>query len=136
MPMLHSLCSTTFVPSTDEFTVGNARSASTAARMKNGMNVSLVPDCPLEFFLGFARSAAIGGNIHFVHRIHVRRNALRQHHVLRDPLPHHGHRLHFVIAEVHFLARYSRLQHAAGERRLPLAGGGGGAVRAGAAAEC
>ena len=43
MPMLISRCRTMLVPSTDEFTVGNARSAFDAARTKNGMNVSFVP---------------------------------------------------------------------------------------------
>src|SRR5580704_13963670 len=43
MPMLHSLCRMMLVPSTEAFTVGKARRASTAARTKKGMKVSLVP---------------------------------------------------------------------------------------------
>ena len=40
----------------------------------------------------------------------MRGNSLRRHHVLRDALPHGTHRMHFVIAEVHFFARHCRFE--------------------------
>ncbi len=57
-PILHSRCSTTLVPSAEAFTVGKARSASTAARMKNGINVSFVPVVCSNFSLVLARRDA------------------------------------------------------------------------------
>ena len=59
IPILHSWCNTMFVPSTEAFTVGNARSPSTAARTKKGMKVSLVPEASSNFAFIFARTAAM-----------------------------------------------------------------------------
>ena len=59
MPMLHSLCRMMLVPSTEEFTVGKARKASTAARTKKGMKVSLVPDASSNFPFILARRVAM-----------------------------------------------------------------------------
>ena len=42
IPTLISLCKITLLPSSEAFSVGNARSPATAAFTKNGMNVSLV----------------------------------------------------------------------------------------------
>ena len=40
----------------------------------------------------------------------MRRDPLRQHHVLGDALAHHAHRLHLVTAEIDALARHGRLE--------------------------
>ena len=65
-----------FVPSIEEFSVGNARNASTAAGMKNGINVNFVPYCALEFIFGFGARYGHVGHVRFVHGIHMWRHAL------------------------------------------------------------
>src|SRR5580700_2331098 len=57
----------------------------------------------LRFHFGPQRSN--GRHIRFVHGIDVRGDVLREDHVLGDALAHDGHRLDFVVAEIHFFAR-------------------------------
>jgi hypothetical protein len=52
------------------------------------------------------RAGRRSGDVRFVHGVNVRGDALREHHVLGDALPHDGHGLDFVMAEVHFFARH------------------------------
>ena len=59
MPILISPCNTTFAPSTEAFTSGKARRASTQARTKKGMKVSLVSLRFSNSLLAAARSCAM-----------------------------------------------------------------------------
>ncbi len=60
----------------------------------------------LELVFHFGAQRGNAADVHFLDGIDVRRNALREHHVLGDALPHDGHGLHFVMAEIHPLARH------------------------------
>ena len=64
-----------------------------------------------ELILHLRAQCGDARDVYFVHGIHMRRNALREHHVFGDALPHHGHRLDFIVPEVHFFARHGILKH-------------------------
>ena len=83
----------------------------------NAVNVSFDADRVVRRLLLLAQRAH-PPEVHFVDRIHVRRRARAEHHVLGDLLAHHAHR-----DDRHLLAR---LERGAGDR------GGGGGTRASA----
>ena len=75
-------------PSIDALTTGCRRSASTTALTMNDMYVSFAP-APLVFRLLLLADLRDGGEVDLEHRVHVRRRAPAQHHVLGDLLAHH-----------------------------------------------
>ncbi len=123
MPILISPCSTTFVPSTEAFTSGKRAQGLGAGAHEEGHEGEFGLVALLEFAFGRRAQLRDVRHVGFVDRVDVRRDALREHHVLGDALAHHAHRLHLVTAEVDALARHRGLEDRVRHR------GGAGCVR-------
>src|SRR3989442_274129 len=92
-----------------------------AGAYEEGREGQLGIEALLELILGAVPQLNDAGHVHLIHGVHVGRDALGNHHVLGDALPHHGHGLHFVAPKVDALARHGILErhmhHCAGRAR-------------------